>query len=404
MGNGGTRIRSSCPTPLRFAAGSAVVVTIVFRARSCVSTPLIDEGSLFLLLSTAVMATAWRCRDQVQRCAATGAGGALFAGGWSTEANAAATYARLALFLLPGPAFSRQSFPRCRRAGARCRRGRTPGRRVAPRGRSRQTGSKTSSSATISHELRYAVQRRARMGARCCVQWQARCHDVRPRGLESIERNVAPPGSRSPANLLDVSKAHHRTSCASSADPCRSTTARAKRRRSALPAAHAKGVHIVTRSSGHDRSSLLATRIGYARSSWQSARQRHQVHPSGRVVSHSPSGAAHDQAHPGRVVTRGPGIDPVFLPQIFERFAQQDASPTRTAGGLGVGLSLVGRSWSCTGASISAANLHRRTRRRSSSATFRCSLPHICTTSRPSIAGRRLGYSGARRRPRAGAR
>lgn len=37
----------------------------------------------------------------------------------------------------------------------------------------------------------------------------------------------------------------------------------------------------------------------------------------------------------------GPGIDPHFLPRAFERFTQADASPTRKAGGLGVGLALV---------------------------------------------------------------
>jgi CheY-like chemotaxis protein len=37
----------------------------------------------------------------------------------------------------------------------------------------------------------------------------------------------------------------------------------------------------------------------------------------------------------------GPGIDPEFLPRIFDRFTQEDPSPTRIAGGLGVGLSLV---------------------------------------------------------------
>jgi len=41
------------------------------------------------------------------------------------------------------------------------------------------------------------------------------------------------------------------------------------------------------------------------------------------------------------VFDSGPGIDPEFLPRIFDRFTQEDPSPTRTAGGLGVGLSLV---------------------------------------------------------------
>jgi signal transduction histidine kinase len=37
----------------------------------------------------------------------------------------------------------------------------------------------------------------------------------------------------------------------------------------------------------------------------------------------------------------GPGIAEDFLPRIFDRFSQADSSPTRSAGGLGVGLSLV---------------------------------------------------------------
>lgn len=42
-----------------------------------------------------------------------------------------------------------------------------------------------------------------------------------------------------------------------------------------------------------------------------------------------------------RVTDHGHGIDPAFLPRVFDRFSQMDASSTREHGGLGLGLSIV---------------------------------------------------------------
>jgi CheY-like chemotaxis protein len=56
------------------------------------------------------------------------------------------------------------------------------------------------------------------------------------------------------------------------------------------------------------------------------------------------------------VYDSGPGIAPQFLPRLFERFAQQDPSTTRTVGGLGVGLSLVRELVELHGGSVRARN------------------------------------------------
>jgi PAS domain S-box-containing protein len=54
------------------------------------------------------------------------------------------------------------------------------------------------------------------------------------------------------------------------------------------------------------------------------------------------------------VSDHGRGIDPEFLPRIFERFSQQDATTTRSHGGLGLGLAIVKQLTDLLGGSIEA--------------------------------------------------
>jgi PAS domain S-box-containing protein len=66
----------------------------------------------------------------------------------------------------------------------------------------------------------------------------------------------------------------------------------------------------------------------------------------------------------------GIGIDPGFLPHVFDRFTQADSSPTRRFGGLGLGLAIVRQIVELHGGSVSAASEGP-----SRGSAFRISLP-----------------------------
>jgi CheY-like chemotaxis protein len=70
----------------------------------------------------------------------------------------------------------------------------------------------------------------------------------------------------------------------------------------------------------------------------------------------------------------GPGIEPSFLPHVFDRFRQADASSTRRQGGLGLGLAIVRHLVELHGGTVSATNLLGR-----SGAQFSVRLPRRVT-------------------------
>ena len=56
------------------------------------------------------------------------------------------------------------------------------------------------------------------------------------------------------------------------------------------------------------------------------------------------------------VADHGPGVDPVFLPFVFDEFRQADESMTRSHGGLGLGLAIARRIVQEHGGTITGSN------------------------------------------------
>jgi PAS domain S-box-containing protein len=81
-----------------------------------------------------------------------------------------------------------------------------------------------------------------------------------------------------------------------------------------------------------------------------------------------------------QVKDNGPGIDPKFLPHVFERFRQADGSSTRTHGGLGLGLAIGRHLVELHGGTISVEN-----REDSEGAIFTVRLPLPTGEPRPEM-------------------
>jgi CheY-like chemotaxis protein/two-component sensor histidine kinase len=93
------------------------------------------------------------------------------------------------------------------------------------------------------------------------------------------------------------------------------------------------------------------------------------------------------------VTDHGRGIEPEFLPRIFERFSQQDASTTRSHGGLGLGLAIVRQLAELHGGSVHAFSAGRGT-----GAKFTVKIPLSHTAASPPLSDsqtlRALDFSG----------
>jgi signal transduction histidine kinase len=305
----------------------AAAVIVFFAARS--PGTVLDEGGFFLLLSILVLGSAW--------FAGTGAAvavtvlGAIF--GWvsARPALTAAVHTHLALFVLQGLLLTAlvAELRRSRRSAER-------DARLAHAARLEGEAAnrlKDEFLATISHELRTPLN--AVLGWVHLIRTGKLDGATAQRGFESIDRNVRLQAQLT-SDLLDISKAlTGKLRIESRPVSLRAIVQEAVASVSA--AAEAKDVRvnltspeaIVVVRGDADRLRqvvwhLLANGIKFT------------AHGGAIQVSIDANDAAYLT-----VRDNGPGIDPEFLPRIFDRFTQADASPTRAAGGLGVGLSLV---------------------------------------------------------------
>jgi CheY-like chemotaxis protein len=89
----------------------------------------------------------------------------------------------------------------------------------------------------------------------------------------------------------------------------------------------------------------------------------------------------HDNGYRLSVRDTGAGIDPAFLPLVFEPFRQADGTITREHGGLGLGLAITKQLVELHGGTIEA-----RSAGRGAGATFEIHLPSVVTASPEQVA------------------
>jgi signal transduction histidine kinase/ActR/RegA family two-component response regulator len=309
-----------------FVALTAVV--IVFLAHRAAGT-VIDEGGVFLLLSIAVLGSAW--------FAGTGSAlsvtvlGAVLGSVVAGNGNSPAVETHLALFIGHGLLLTGLV--------AELRRARRTAEREAGLAQAAQTETEAASRmkdeflGTISHELRTPLN--AVLGWLHLIKTGKLDEDTTRRGFDSIERNVRLQAQLT-GDLLDMSKA---------------LTGQLR-----LDVRAVSLTHVLSEALSQVSSAATAKDVtlnvkrgeGPIVVRGDANRLRQVVwHLLANAIKFTPRGGSIDvtlETNDLACITvrdTGPGIDPEFLPIVFDRFTQADSSTTRAAGGLGVGLSLV---------------------------------------------------------------
>ncbi len=229
--------------------------------------------------------------------------------------------------------------------------------------------------ATLSHELRTPLN--AMLGYTRMLRASAVPQDRRDAALEVIERN-GKMLAQIVDEVLDVSRivSGKLRLSVQRLDPSRLLTDAIA---TVAPAADAKGIQLRS-SIDPDVQAVQADADRLQQVLWNILTNAVKFTPSGGRIDVSITALAGDVEI---VVTdTGRGIDPAFLPHIFERFRQADSRFTREHGGLGLGLSIARNIVEMHGGTI-----HAESEGQGHGATFRIRLPAFAVAAGASQVG-----------------
>ena len=187
--------------------------------------------------------------------------------------------------------------------------------------------------ATLSHELRTPLS--AILGWAHLMRARAPSPEELARGLEIMERNARQQQSLI-EDLLDMSRISS-GKLRLDVQPVEPGSFVDAALETVRPAAEAKGIRVERDLEPMDAIAGDTARLQQV--VWNLLSNAIKFTPRGGVVRVWGRKAG-DHLEIG-VADNGAGIEPQFLPHVFERFRQADASTTRRFGGLGLGLSIV---------------------------------------------------------------
>jgi PAS domain S-box-containing protein len=201
---------------------------------------------------------------------------------------------------------------------------------------------------TVSHELRTPLT--AMLGWVQLLRSGSLPADKRERALETVERNARAQGQLI-EDLLDVSRILS-GKMKLDVEPVDVSTVVEQAMESVRPAADARGIRL--QAAMDSTGSILGDAHRLQQVVWNLLSNAVKFTPRGGRVQVFVE--RRDSSVEITVADTGKGISASFLPHVFERFRQADASTTRQYGGLGLGLSIVRHLAEMHGGTVSAAS------------------------------------------------